>query len=191
MARPTPELISALRTTAKRLRTEVQYYWSHQGSCNCGHLAQTITSFSKSEIHSIATERYGDWDDHAEDYCPTSGHHLDAIITKMLEMGMERSDIGDLERLSNNRVLMRLPAERRSLQYNRREDVVLYMETWATMLEEQLLQQISLPTEQIFSVSAIPTSGEYGVDSDSEQSSEESSEFLKLRTVSPLVAEFV
>jgi hypothetical protein len=151
MARPTPELIDALRTTAKRLRTEVQYYWSHQGSCNCGHLAQTITALSKGEIHRIATERYGDWDDHAEDYCSTSGHHLDTIITQMLEMGMERSDIGDLERLSNNRILLRIPAERRALQYNRREDVVLYMETWAFMLEEELLQQISLPSaEQLF-----------------------------------------
>ncbi|MCU0424954.1 MAG: hypothetical protein MUF71_04935 [Candidatus Kapabacteria bacterium] len=151
MARPTPELIDALRTTAKRLRTDVQYYWSHQGSCNCGHLAQTITKLSKVEIHSIAIERHGDWDDHAEDYCPTSGHHLDSIITQMLEIGLERSDIGDLERLSNTAILLRIPPELRALQYNRREDVVLYMETWAAMLEEQLLATISLPlTEQFF-----------------------------------------
>lgn len=151
MARPTPELIDALRTTAKRLRTDVQYYWSHQGSCNCGHLAQTITKLSKAEIHSIAIERHGDWDDHAEDYCPTSGHHLDSIISQMLEIGMERSDIGDLERLANAQILQRIPPERRALQYNCREDVILYMETWATMLEEQLLAHITLPlTEQLF-----------------------------------------
>ena len=148
MARPTPELIAALRTTAKRLRSGVQYYWSHQGSCNCGHLAQTITSFSKAEIHSYAIERHGDWDDHAEDYCPTSGHHLDVIITRMLEVGLERSDIGELERLSNARILQRIPAERRALQYNRREDVVLYMETWASMLEEELLSRIALPAAE-------------------------------------------
>jgi hypothetical protein len=151
MARPTPELIAALRTTAKRLGSGVQYYWSHQGSCNCGHLAQTITSFSKAEIHSYAIERHGDWDDHAEDYCPTSGHHLDVIISRMLEVGLERSDIGELERLSNARILQRIPAERRALQYNRREDVILYMETWAALLEEELLAQIALPTtERLF-----------------------------------------
>ncbi len=150
MARPTPELIDALRTTAKRLRTDVQYYWSHQGSCNCGHLAQTITQLSKTQIHSYAIERHGDWDDHAEDYCATSGHHLDSIITQMLEMGMERHDIGELERLSNAKILLRLPPERRALQYNRREDVILYMEAWATLLEEELLAQIALPTERLF-----------------------------------------
>ncbi len=151
MARPTLELVQALRTTAKRLRTEVEYYWSHQGSCNCGHLAQTITQFSKVEIHRFAIERYGDWEDHAEDYCPTSGHHIDSIITTMLEMGMTREDIGRLERLSDNAVLMRLAPERRALQYNRRDDVVLYMETWADLLEEQLLSDIQLPSaEQLF-----------------------------------------
>jgi hypothetical protein len=157
MANATPELVHALRATAKRLRTEVQYYWSHQGSCNCGHLAQTITSFSKVEIHQFATERYGDWEDHAEDYCPTSGHHIDTIIASMLEIGMTRDDIGRLERLSDNQVLMRLPAENRALQYNRREDVILYMETWAEMLEEQLLQSIHLPSvEDLFSSTVVP-----------------------------------
>lgn len=151
MARPTPELIDALRTTAKRLGTNVQYYWSHQGSCNCGHLAQTITKLSKAEIHSYAIERHGDWDDHAEDYCPTSGHHLDSIITQMLAIGLERQDIGDLERLANTKVLARIPQERRALQYSRREDVILYMETFASMLEEELLATITLPpSEELF-----------------------------------------
>lgn len=151
MARPTPELIDALRTTAKRLGTNVQYYWSHQGSCNCGHLAQTITKLSKAEIHSYAIERHGDWDDHAEDYCPTSGHHLDSIITQMLAVGLERQDISDLERLANARILARIPQERRALQYNRRADVILYMETFAAMLEEELLATITLPpSEELF-----------------------------------------
>ena len=151
MARPTPELINALRTTAKRLGTNVQYYWSHQGSCNCGHLAQTITKLSKAEIHSYAIERHGDWDDHAEDYCPTSGHRLDSIITQMLAIGLERQDIGDLERLANTKVLARIPQERRALQYSRREDVILYMETFASMLEEELLATITLPpSEELF-----------------------------------------
>lgn len=171
MARPTPELIHALRTTAKRLRTEVEYYWSHQGSCNCGHLAQTITSFSKVEIHRFAIERFGDWEDHAEEYCPTSGHHIDDIITAMLEIGMTRDDIGRLERLADNQVLMRLPAEQRVLQYNRREDVITYMEAWAEMLEEQLLRDIQLPsTDELFA----STFSSQGIISDNISSSETS-----------------
>jgi hypothetical protein len=46
--------------------------------------------------------------------------------------------------------LLRIPQERRALQYNRREDVILYMETWAALLEEELLAQIALPTERLF-----------------------------------------
>jgi hypothetical protein len=162
MARPTPELIHALRTTAKRLKSDIEYYWSHQGSCNCGHLAQTITGISKVEIHRVATERYGDWEDHAEDYCATSGHHLDQIITAMLEIGMTRDDIGRLERLSDNAVLMSLPAERRTLQYNRRDDVILYMEAWAALLEEQILRDIQLP-EELFKTPTSPASDYHGL----------------------------
>jgi hypothetical protein len=144
--RPTPELIDALRTTAKRLSNEtVAYQWSHQGRCNCGHLAQTLTNLSQSQIHAYAIERYGDWEDHAEDYCPTSGHHIDVIITAMLDIGMTRDDIGYLEKLSSPAVLQRLPIEQRNLHRSNREHVILYMNTWADLLEEQLLQQIQLP----------------------------------------------
>jgi hypothetical protein len=144
--RPTPELIDALRKTAKRLASNtVRYQWSHQGSCNCGHLAQTLTNLSHAEIHSYAIERHGDWEDHAEDYCSTSGHHIDRIITAMLEIGMTRDDIGYLEKLDSPAVLYRLPLEQRNLTRTNREHVVLYMNTWADMLEEQLLDTIELP----------------------------------------------
>jgi len=144
--RPTPELIDALRKTAKRLAAStVRYQWSHQGSCNCGHLAQTLTNLSHAEIHSYAIERHGDWEDHAEDYCPTSGHHIDRIITAMMEIGMTRDDIGYLEKLDAPAVLYRLPLEQRNLTRTNREHVVLYMNTWADMLEEQLLDSIELP----------------------------------------------
>jgi hypothetical protein len=145
--RPTPELIEALRKTAKRMSSiETRYLWSHQGSCNCGHLAQTLTSLSQAEIHSYAIERHGDWEDHAEDYCPTSGHHIDRIITTMMEIGMTRDDIGYLEKLDSPTVLQCLPLEQRNMSRSNRDDVVLYMNTWATMLEEQLLSRIQLPT---------------------------------------------
>lgn len=150
--RPTPELIDALRTTAKRLQTDVHYQWSHQGSCNCGHLAQTITHLSKTDLHRAGLERHGDWEDHAEEYCATSGHHIDVVISSMLEIGMTLDDIGYLEKLSSSAVLQRLPLEMRNLQRNKREHVVLYMQTWADMLEEQALANITLPnTDELFS----------------------------------------
>ena|GEM_PF-5845079 len=44
---------------------------------------------------------------------------------------MQQSDIGNLEKLRDREVLARLPSEQRYLTRNRRQDVALYMETWA------------------------------------------------------------
>jgi hypothetical protein len=141
MAAPNAELAIALRTTAARLRTDVSYQWGHMGMCNCGHLAQTITHLGRAEIHRSAMEREGDWEQQAIDYCPTSGYRIDDIIEALMELGMTRQDIGDLEKLRATDVLARLPAERRHLARNRREDVVLYMETWADLLDEQVARE--------------------------------------------------
>jgi hypothetical protein len=136
MARPTPSLISALRLTADRLEGDVDYQWGHMGCCNCGHLAQTLTKLSRAEIHSAALERAGDWGQQVVDYCPQSGYPLDHIIEKMLEVGLERCDIDQLERLDDPEVLDRIPADRRPLRRNHRDDAVLYMRTMADLLEE-------------------------------------------------------
>ena len=140
MARPTPTLITALRLTAARLSDGAGYQWGHMGSCNCGHLAQTLTRRSRGEIHQAALERAGDWGQQAIDYCPMSGYPLDHILEEMFEVGLERRDIDELERLNNPEVLARLPPERRHLRRNRRQDAVLYMETWAALLEERWLR---------------------------------------------------
>ena len=70
----------------------------------------------------------------------------DADITLQLEsylfdelekVGFHRSDVRALENLSDPRVLEALPGARRYLQKNVREDVILYFETYANLLEEQ------------------------------------------------------
>lgn len=137
MARPTLALIHALRTTAARLRAGGEYRWTHMGACNCGHLAQTITKLPRAEIHRLALERAGDWGEQAVEYCPTSGYPIDHVIERMLEVGLELSDVAALERLSDPKVLRRLPVEERELSFRRRGDVVRYMEEWAELLEEQ------------------------------------------------------
>jgi hypothetical protein len=50
MAKPSTELIAALRATAQRLRNGVHYSWGHHGACNCGNLFQVITSMTEGEI---------------------------------------------------------------------------------------------------------------------------------------------
>ena len=146
MAQPTFPVIQALRDTAQRLNTQAPYQWGHMGSCNCGHLAQTVTSLTKAEIHARAMQRYGDWERQLVDYCPTSGLPIDQTIDEMLALGFTRSDLTHLERIADPIIRAAIPFERRdALRHNQRDDVVLYLRTWADLLEHDLLADITLP----------------------------------------------
>ena len=137
MARANRDLISALRQTAQRLVSDVSYQWGHMGMCNCGHLAQSITGLASAEIHSSALIREGDWEQQANDYCPTSGNLIDVVLATMFDLGLTRSDIRNLEKLADLDVLRRAG---RHLRFNNRDDVVLYMRTWADLLEKSVPQ---------------------------------------------------
>ncbi|MGH1363880.1 MAG: hypothetical protein ACRBF0_10010 [Calditrichia bacterium] len=138
MAIPTSNAINALRETAIRLSGGAEYKWTHMGSCNCGHLVQTITSLPKSKIHAYALEKEGAWKEKSIDYCPQSGYPIDHIIGAILELGFTTDDIRHLERLSSARILKRIGKEHRPLNYKSREHVILYLNAWADFLEEQL-----------------------------------------------------
>jgi hypothetical protein len=144
MAKATPELIHALRETAKKLETGVHYEWGHMGSCNCGNLAQELTPLTKKEIHDYAMRKYGDWTEQAMDYCSTSGMTLDFVISTMLQSGLELSDIRHLEYLSDHEVLRTIPLEQRYLRHNKREDVVTYVKAWANLLEDQYISKVKI-----------------------------------------------
>lgn len=131
------ELAARLRVTADRLRRGAPYRWTHQGRCNCGHLAQTITRLSGAAIHAAAVQSPGEWVDHAERYCPTSGAPIDQLIRQMLEAGLDLDEIAALERLAHPGVLRHLPDDRRALDNRDRDDVVLYLETWAAVLDAE------------------------------------------------------
>ena len=152
--------IQALRATARRLQAATEakaYQWGHMGSCNCGHLAQTVTTRTRADIHARALQtRFGDWEMQLRDYCPSSGLPLDDVIDEILALGFTRADLAHLERLSDPAVRAALPVERRTtLRHNHRPDVVLYLLTWADVLEQQLLA--TLPTPEIsFAQSTIP-----------------------------------
>ena len=145
MARPTPELIDALRRTTASLKNGAHYQWGHMGGCNCGNLAQELTKLSKDQIHRYAMQRHGDWNEQAEDYCSTSQMPIDVIINEMLNAGLTLEDLKHLEKLSDRQVLIRFPMDKRHLKHNVRDDVIAYMQAWAELLEEQLLQKITLP----------------------------------------------
>jgi hypothetical protein len=147
MARPSLELIDALRRTARKLNEGAPYQWGHMGGCNCGNLAQELTQLNKDQIHAYAMQRYGDWNEQVDDYCSTSFMPIDLIISEMVGAGLMLEDLKHLEKLSDRQVLMRFPIEKRFLKHNLREDVVAYMNEWANLLEEQLLERIKLPIE--------------------------------------------
>lgn len=139
MAHANPQLIQALRQTAARIDDpETRYQWTHQGACNCGHLAQTVTQLSRAEIHELALQRAGDWSEHAIDHCPGSGYPIDHIIEALTELGLSTADLVHLERLNDRAILKAIAPEHLPLQKNKREDVVRYLITWAQQLEDQL-----------------------------------------------------
>lgn len=144
MAKPTPELIDALRRTARNLKNGAPYQWGHMGGCNCGNLAQELTKLSRDQIHQYAMQRYGDWNEQVEDFCSVSHMPIDLVINEMLNAGLMVEDIKHLEKLDDRQVLKRFPLEARYLKHNIRNDVVAYMNAWAELLEEQLLEKITL-----------------------------------------------
>ena len=144
MANPSLKIIDALRKTASQLESGNRYEWGHMGSCNCGNLAQTITSFSRAEIQKYAIEKRGGWSEQLIDYCPTSGLPMDMIIEKMINFGFSRQDLHHLEWLSDKQVLNKMSAF--FLNRNLKSDTILYMKSWANLLEDELIDKIKLPS---------------------------------------------
>lgn len=141
MAKPSIELIEALEKTATKLEKGAKYQWGHMGSCNCGHLAQELTEFSKAEIHRFAMERSGDWNDQILEFCPTSGVPMDLMISGMISYGLSLDDLKHLETLSDKEILKRIPSERRNqMNKNNKMDVVLYLKTWAISLRDKWIE---------------------------------------------------
>lgn len=145
MAHPNLTLIGALRQAAQNLRSGAHYAWGHHGSCNCGHVLQTVTHLSKEEILRHAHTGIGEWTEIAEDYCGVTNAPAYMLVSKLEAIGLTPPDIHHLEYLNNKEVLQRLPGGFRWLKKNVREDVILYFETYASWLEERLLPYIEIP----------------------------------------------
>jgi hypothetical protein len=145
MANPTSELIEALRESASRLRGGVTYAWGNHGACNCGQLVQVVGKLTREEILSYTKTGIGEWTELAEDYCSITDAPVNLLIGKLQEIGLTPSDIHHLEYLNDRKVLNCLPGGFRWLVRNVREDVVVYFETFANMLEDELLGGIRIP----------------------------------------------
>lgn len=134
MAIATDEVIAALRTTAARLQAGAPYQWGHAGMCNCGHLAQTVTHLGQAAIY---REVAGEWSEYLESRCTITGERTDDLSAALERFGFAPGELADLERLADPAVLRALPGGRRWLRHNEREDVVVYLQTWADLLERR------------------------------------------------------
>jgi hypothetical protein len=142
MAHPNLALIDALRETAKRLKQQAKYAWGNHGSCNCGNLLQVVTKLDEKEILQFARTGVGEWTELAEDYCGITDAPISLLISKLQEIGLTPSDIHNIEYLEDKEVLKALPGGFRWLSRNQREDVIVYMETMAQLLEDKLIRQV-------------------------------------------------
>lgn len=155
MAAANLTLINALRETAQRLRNGAHYAWGNHGACNCGNLTQVVTKLSKEEILQYAHTGIGEWTELAEDYCGVTDAPAGLLITKLQQVGLTPSDIHNLEYLEDKKVLERLPGGFRWLQRNVREDVIVYFETYATLLEQQLVDSVEINIQELLTPSEI------------------------------------
>jgi hypothetical protein len=149
MAHPTPELIDGLRRAATNLKKGAFYAWGHHGACNCGHLLQATTAFTKEEIVTYAHTGTGEWTELAEESCSVSQAPVNLLLSKLQQLGCTPTDIHNLEYLEDREVLNRLPGGFRWLKRNIRENVIVYFETMADMLEEKLVKSITLNYEAL------------------------------------------
>jgi len=89
-------------------------------------------------------QRYGDWNEQLNDYCPTSGLPMDDLISEMINFGFDTDDLKHLERLNDKQILDSLPADERSLRFNVKNDVIKYLNAWASLIEEECVVEITL-----------------------------------------------
>ena len=142
MAKPSLELIGAIRRTINKLNNGAPYQWGHMGSCNCGSLAQELTPYTKGEIHAFAMQKSGDWSTQIEEYCPTSGYPMDLLIEGLLATGLCQQDLINLEWLSDKLILRKMGVIQ--LNRNSKEDLVAYLQTWVELLEDELVKEIDI-----------------------------------------------
>jgi hypothetical protein len=68
---------------------------------------------------------------------------MDMIIGKMIEFGFTAQDLRHLEWLSDKAVLSK--SGRTNLNRNLKSDTILYLNSWADLIEDSLLKSIQLP----------------------------------------------
>ncbi|TAE10483.1 MAG: hypothetical protein EAZ47_02135 [Bacteroidetes bacterium] len=155
MALPNLTLIQALRTTAERLQNGATYAWGNHGACNCGNLLQVVTHLTQQEIHAYAQTGIGEWTELAQEYCGVTNAPVDLLISKLQALGLNTSDIHNIEYLEDREVLNHLEGGFRWLSRNNRQDVIDYFNAFANLLESKLADKLPLNMENLFTTEKV------------------------------------
>lgn len=167
-------LIAALRKAADTIKTNPdRYQWTFAPSCNCGWLARCLLSKSaediRHDIYSVVIDTtagdatYTCLSEHNYNhYCSVSNMPVNNLFRLLHEAGLSVKDIGDLEYLRNEEVLNRAGINTSCYPSHFKDyhNVVLYMQTWADMLEERsnaedaakVINEIKVPEVNKFTV---------------------------------------
>jgi len=137
MKLPNMELVRAMRSAAKRLRANAVYSWGHHGSCNCGHLIQSLTKLTHRQIRQAAHQKDGEWKDLSRTHCETSGLEVDKILKILFSLGLNVEDIIHLENLSDPKILKLMPIDSNSVKRNNRMHLIYYLESWADYIDSK------------------------------------------------------
>jgi len=157
MAKPSIELIAALRETASRLKNGAHYAWGHHGACNCGNLVQVVCNLTQGEIIRYAHTGTGEWTELAEEYCGITNAPYTLLVSKLQDLGLTPTDIQHIEYLDDKEVLQYIEGGFRWLKRNKREDAIAYFEAFANMLEEKMALQINIDFSKILSMETCPS----------------------------------
>jgi hypothetical protein len=108
-----------------------------------------LTPLTEGEILRYAHTSVGEWTELAEEYCSASNAPVNLVMSKLEQAGLTPVDIHHIEYLTDKEVLNNLPGGFRWLKRNVREDVVLYFEAFANMLEGKLIQSIEIKMDEL------------------------------------------
>jgi hypothetical protein len=143
MAFASHKLVNALKETAERLKNGNHYAWGNHGSCNCGNLLQVLTPLDSKDILKIAQTGIGEWTELADETCSITNLPVAELLGALQHAGLTPVDIHNIEYLEDKAVLKALPGGFRWLKRNKREDVIVYLETFASILEAELERKTS------------------------------------------------
>lgn len=160
-------LINALNKVVDALKTDsVLYKWTQPSSCNCGLVVQALLGKNEHEIWSefIPLQKalkgknieQCSWKNAVHHFCSVSGKPLFEIFETLEKLGLAPKDMVHLEYLENPVILKNSKIATERVFFNlidtkeyptkyweKKENVVLYLESWVDILEKESLEEFS------------------------------------------------